>query len=67
MRKAVLCIVFITVMSTRPTEKLFLSVYLDRHYSHSTTPTISLPTKLISQMPFVSKIHNYFPVELQLC
>ncbi len=67
MKKAVLCIVFITVMTTRPTERLFFSVYLNRHHSHSMTPTISLPTKLISQMPFVSKIHNYSPVELQLC
>ena len=67
MRKAVLCIIFITVMSTRPTEKLFFSEYLDRHHSHSTTPTISLPTKLISQTLFASKTHNYSPVELQLC
>ncbi len=67
MRKAVLCIIFITVMSTRPTEKLFFSVYLDQHYSNSTTPTISLPTKLISQTLFASKTHNCSPVELQLC
>jgi hypothetical protein len=67
MRKAILCIVFITVMSTRPTEKLFFSVYLDRHHSRSTTPSISLPTKLISQTLFASKTHNYSPVELQIC